>query len=216
MVIYQKEWNGRKRTVGSQISSWDPTVATLPDLSQMESITYVNEIDIRKVREGQPVTITLDSDPSKQLTGTVTSVANVGEQRPNTDAKVFEVLIAVAQTDTTLRPGMTTGNSIVTFQDDDALFIPIEALNSEGGIPFVYKHVGGSVRKQEVITGAMNDIEVVVTNGLEEDDRVLLSIPPNRDDLVLQRLPDSPVIEPDSTSDRPEAIELDPSSDSAR
>jgi hypothetical protein len=51
---------------------------------------------------------------------------------------------------------------------------------------------------------------------LEEDDRVLLSIPPNRDDLVLQRLPDSPVIEPDSTSDRPEAIELDPSSDSAR
>ena len=53
MVIYEKEWNGRKRTAGSQISSWDPTVATLPDLTKMESVTYVNEIDIRKVAVGQ-------------------------------------------------------------------------------------------------------------------------------------------------------------------
>src|SRR2546428_323858 len=49
MVIYEKEWNGKKRVVGSQIGAWEPTVATLPDLSHMESMTYVNEIDIRKV-----------------------------------------------------------------------------------------------------------------------------------------------------------------------
>ena len=47
MVIYDKEWNGRKKVVGSQVSAWDPTVATLPDLTQMESVTYVNEIDVR-------------------------------------------------------------------------------------------------------------------------------------------------------------------------
>src|SRR5881628_1944973 len=53
MVIYEKEWNGKKRTVGSQIGAWEPTVATLPDLSRMESQTYVNEIDIRKIAVGQ-------------------------------------------------------------------------------------------------------------------------------------------------------------------
>jgi len=54
MVIYVKEWNGRKRTVGSQVNAWEPGVATLPDLTQMESVTYVNEIDVRKLAVGQP------------------------------------------------------------------------------------------------------------------------------------------------------------------
>ena len=58
MVTYVREWNGRKRTTGSQVSAWDARVATLPDLSGMESVTYVNEIDVRKVatRESQAET----------------------------------------------------------------------------------------------------------------------------------------------------------------
>src|SRR5258708_7526779 len=34
MVIYVREWNGKKKGVGSQWSAWDNTVATLPDLAQ--------------------------------------------------------------------------------------------------------------------------------------------------------------------------------------
>ena len=33
MVIYKKDWNGQKRTAGTEINTWDLTVATLPDLS---------------------------------------------------------------------------------------------------------------------------------------------------------------------------------------
>jgi len=189
MVIYVKEWNGKKRTVGQQIGAWDPTVATLPDLSGMESITYVNEIDVRKVEKGQPVVITLDADPSKKLTGKVTAVANVGEQRPNADAKVFEVKVTVDKPDTTLRPGMTTGNSIETAAVKDVLFIPIEAVNSDPeGMPFVFKKSGSRIFKQEIATGSMNDDEVVVAKGLEEGDEILLLPPPNKDELDVARL----------------------------
>jgi RND family efflux transporter MFP subunit len=192
MVIYDKEWNGKKRTTGSQVSAWDPTVATLPDLTQMESVTYVNEIDVRKIAPGQPVTLTLDADPTKKLSGKVTTVANVGEQRPNSDAKVFEVMIVVDQADTTLRPGMTTGNAILTRQVENALYIPIEAVSSENGVPFVYKASGSRVTKQEIVPGIMNDDEVTVERGLKEGDDVLLTPPPDRDRLALVRLPDSP------------------------
>ncbi|MEO8452481.1 MAG: efflux RND transporter periplasmic adaptor subunit [Gemmatimonadota bacterium] len=191
MVIYVKEWNGKKRTTGSQVSAWDPTVATLPDLTQMESITYVNEIDVRKIATGQPAAITLDADPTKKLTGTVTTVANVGEQRPNTDAKVFEVKLVVNQADTTLRPGMTTGNAIETHQADNVLYVPLEAVNSEGGVPFVYRQAGGRVTRQEIETGAMNDDEVVIVRGLAEDERVLLSPPHDKEKVELVRLPGS-------------------------
>jgi multidrug efflux pump subunit AcrA (membrane-fusion protein) len=189
MVIYVKEWNGRKRTTGSQVSSWDPAVATLPDLTHMESITYVNEIDVRRVAVGQPVALTLDADPTKRLTGTVASVANVGEQRPNSDAKVFEVRVTVAGTDTTLRPGMTTGNAIETLRLADALSVPLEALHGENGIAFVYRQDGGRLIRQEVVSGAMNDHAVVIERGLAEHDRVLLSTPADPERLPLARLP---------------------------
>jgi RND family efflux transporter MFP subunit len=191
MVIYVKEWNGKKRTAGSQVNAWDPGVATLPDLTQMESVTYVNEIDVRKIAVGQPAVITLDADPTKKLTGKVTSVANVGEQRPNTDAKVFEVKVTVDQADTTLRPGMTSGNAIETHKSENTLFIPLEAVSSENGIPLVYKQTGSRIVKQEIATGAMNDDEVVVERGLDEGDRVLLSVPRDKDKLKIERLPGS-------------------------
>lgn len=191
MVTYVKEWNGKKKTSGSQVNAWEPAVATLPDLTRMESLTYVNEIDVRKIVAGQPVILTLDSDPTKRLKGKVTSVANMGEQRPNQDAKVYEVRVEIEGSDTTLRPGMTTGNLIETTSIRDVLYIPLEAVSSEGGVPFVYKASGAKVTMQEVETGAMNDDEVVIVKGLEEGDRVLLSRPEDKHKLSLVRLPGS-------------------------
>ena len=188
MVIYVKEWNGRKKTAGSQVTPWEPAVATLPDLSQMESVTYVNEIDVRKVSVNQKVKLALDADPSKALSGTVVEVANVGEQRPNADAKVFEVKVAVDQSDTTLRPGMTTSNAVETYSIPNALFIPIEAVHSDSSITYVFKKSGNTITKQQIETGAMNDNEVVVLQGLTDDDRVLLTPPSNHDKLTLSKI----------------------------
>lgn len=189
MVIYVKEWNGKKKGIGSQVSAWDPTVATLPDLGQMESLTYVNEIDVRKIAAGQKVQISLDSDPTKKLAGTVVAVANVGEQRPNADAKVFEVKILLAEADTTLRPGMTTSNAIETNLVKNALFVPLEAVAVEGTMPYVYKRDGARVVKQQVETGLANENEIVIAKGLDADDRVLLTPPADHDKLEMKTLP---------------------------
>ena len=139
------------------------------------------------------MSLTLDADPTKRLTGRVTSVANVGEQRPNTDAKVFEVKVEIEEADTTLRPGMTTGNAIETHSEVEVLFVPLEAVSSEGGIPIVFRQQGGRVVMQEVETGAMNDDLVVIVAGLDEEDQVLLSPPTDRSGLALVRLPNSKV-----------------------
>jgi RND family efflux transporter MFP subunit len=188
MLIYEKEWNGKKRAVGSQVGAWDPTVATLPDLTLMESLTWVNEIDIRQVAVGQQVTVSLDADPSKALRGVVTEVANVGEQRANSDAKVFEVRIMLSQADTTLRPGMTTSNAIQTARVPNALSIPIQAVGSDSGTTFVYKREGSRIVRQEIAIGPMSDDKVVVLRGLREDDRVLVAPPAGADQLGFVRL----------------------------
>lgn len=200
MLIYLRDWDGKKKGVGSQIGSWDPTVATLPDLSVMESVTFVNEIDVRKLAIGQSALLTLDADPSKKFRGKVTQVANSGEQRPNSNAKVFEVVVMLENPDTTLRPGMTTGNAVETFTAKNVLHVPLEAVLTEQGVPFVYRRVGGNVTKQEVERGAMNDEEVIIDRGLDASDEILLSAPANHDQIKMTRLPGSKIPSGDSAT----------------
>ena len=188
MVIYAREWNGQKKVVGSTVNSWDPVVATLPDLREMESITYISELDIQKLAVGQTVKLKLDADPNKALTGKVSSVANIGEQRPNSDSKVFEVRITVDRSDTTLRPAMTTGNEILVAQRDSVLSVPLECVHTENGLTFVYRKDGGSVVKQEVALGLQNENATIVLRGIAESDELLLATPPEPGKLSVVRL----------------------------
>jgi RND family efflux transporter MFP subunit len=176
MFIYEREWGGSKIKAGSQISTWDPVVGTLPDLRSMQSKTFINEVDISKVRIGQSVNISLDAYPAGQLKGEVLEVANMGEKRKNDDSKVFEVIVKVTESDSTYRPGMTTSNQIVTNELDSALLIPIEAVFGDDDHRWVYVK-DGSIKKREVQVDVSNDIEIVVLKGLKEGEVVLLNEP---------------------------------------
>jgi HlyD family secretion protein len=191
MVIYEKDWDGKPIKAGSQIHMWDPTVATLPDLTTMVSKTYVNEVDVRKVKVGQRVAVGLDAYPDKKLVGSIIRVANVGEQRPNSDAKVFEVAVELEGTDPSLRPSMTTSNRIIAHVVADALYLPLECLHNEAdSITFVYIRDGINTYKQEIIVGETNANEAVVTAGVAENDRVYLSVPPGTEGEDVRLLPE--------------------------
>lgn len=193
MVIYAREWDGRRKVVGSTVDAWYPIVATLPDLTSMESVTYVNEIDIQKVKPKQEVKISLDANPDKKITGIVEKVANIGEQRRGSNAKVFEVIIKVNEPDSTLLPSMTTGNEILISSIPNKLFIPLEALHTfekgDSKTYFIYKKDNSSIVRQEVKIDMMNDNEVVISSGLKKSDNILLSIPEgNTEDFKLIKL----------------------------
>lgn len=178
MVIYTKGGFGGDRIIeGSSVSPYSPNVAELPDLSSMISTTYINEVDIRKVQPGQPVEMGLDAFPEKELTGKVMRVARVGQQNPNSDAKVFEVIVRLNQVDSDLRPAMTTSNIIVTQKLDDVVFLPLECLQVfNDSINYVVKK-GGLL--QEVKVGMTNSNSAVIEMGIEAGDMVYLSFPDN-------------------------------------
>lgn len=184
MVIYRRNWDGQKQGIGASISVWDPVVAELPNLKEMKSKTYVNEIDISKVKSGQDVIIGVDAFPDREYTGLVTEVANIGQQMPNSNAKVFEVVIELNEYDSILRPAMTTKNEIRTAVIDSVLYIPLEAVQSNDSISYVYM---AGVRKQ-VILGQSNENEIIVKEGLEEGDEVYIAAPSDAEDYRLVTL----------------------------
>ncbi len=189
MVVYQRNWDGKKIGAGDQISTWDLVVAELPNLTKMISKTYVNEIDISKVKAEQAVEIGVDAFPEKRYTGIVMEVANIGQQMKNSNIKVFEVIIDVNEYDSILRPAMTTKNRIITSVHDNVLFIPIECVQSNDSLTYVYT----SSYKQQIITGESNETDIIVHEGLKKGQKVFL-IPPEDAENMDYNLLDSEII----------------------
>ena len=177
MITYDKNWDGTKKKVGSSINSWDPTIASLPDLTKMESKTYANEVDIRKIKKNLPVKVGFDAFPDIEIDGIVTSVANVGEKKRGSDIKVFQVLIKLNGANENIRPGMTTSNKILTFERKNVLSVPLESIFSKDSITYVYKKSGFSIDKKQVIIGDSNNDSVIIIEGLSEGDIVYLNKP---------------------------------------
>jgi hypothetical protein len=179
MVIYKRDRMGNKRKTGSSINPMDRVVATLPDLSSMLSKIYVSEIEVSKVIPGLTADITIDAFPSKAYTGSVMTIANIGEKLPNSDSKVFEVQIKLDGSDYTLRPSMTTNNKILIKSFKDVVYVPNDCVHTGvDSIPVVYTKNGF---KQVVVLGESNDKDVIIEQGLEPGTSVYLSLPEKPD-----------------------------------
>jgi HlyD family secretion protein len=185
MVIYGKDRTREKIKVGSTVSPWMPVIATLPDLSSMLSITYVNEIDISRVQIGQMVTLGIDALPGLSLEGEVVVKANIGQPMPKSDAKVFEVKIRVFGDVGDLKPAMTTSNLIQTGFFTDTIFVASEAVFANDSMQYVYLDRGGII-KQVVELGDQNENFFMVGKGLREGDVVLLTEPAHASNLPLE------------------------------
>jgi multidrug efflux pump subunit AcrA (membrane-fusion protein) len=150
-------------------------VATIPDLTTMISKVYISEVEISKIKPGQFVNITVDAFPEKSYTGKVTAMANIGEKLPNTESKVFEVLIKIDGTDLNLRPSMTTNNKIMINSFEDVIYIPTEAVHTgNDSIPIVYTV---NRFRQPVKLAESNDKFIIVNEGLEPGTAIYLEVP---------------------------------------
>lgn len=174
----------------SQISVRSPAIATFPKMNLLVTNTYINEIDISKIKIGQKVTMGIDAFPEKVLYGEVANIANVGQLTPRSDAKVFEVKINVRGNDEALKPSMTTSNIIQTAHAEDVVYVPIESVFKNDSLSYVYKLAkqGKKITRQEVKTGIENESFVVIEQGVAEGDKLCLEEPANAESFPLKGL----------------------------
>ena len=120
-------------TVTSGVSSFnDGTVMfTVADLKSLIIRVNLNEVDIAKVRVGQPVRVTLDAYPQKIFTGKVRFVAPAAKVVDK--IKVFEIEVALDHLDDAFRTGMSANVEILGEKRASALSIPLEALQRRDG-----------------------------------------------------------------------------------
>lgn len=185
LVVYGSNWEnqGRKFQIGNTASG-GYNIIELPDLSLMESVTYVNEVDVSKIKKGQKVQVKLDAFQDSVFVGEISDVASLGRVKDyNSKLKVYEVLIKMVQKSEKLKPGMTTGNKMIIKEIPDVIFIPIESIFEQDGKKFVYVKNGSGFDKREIEVGEKGEDYIIVRSGLRVNEEVALSDPFEKEEM---------------------------------
>jgi HlyD family secretion protein len=195
MVVYERVGDGSKIKVGTKYNIYFASViVSLPEMSKLISKTWVNEIEIDKIRKGQKVKVIADAFMDKSYKGTVISVANIGSPMQGHDGNVFEVNIEVTNYDGRLKPSMRTNNFIQTASYDKAIYLPTDALMITDSMSFVYLKKGRKISLQQVETGEANENEVLIKRGLSDKEMVLLSFPESDEGIPVKMLEEKPTL----------------------
>ena len=184
MLIYGRTFGrggSRKLTIGSYVSMQNPVIATLPDLSILNSETYVEEIYISRIKVGDSARVYIDALKNQEKIGAISNISNVGQEMTGYDSKVFKVNIRIASDNDKVKPAMTTNNEIIIAREQNVLVIPRSALFSDEGKQFVYLKELGGISIKNVECGNQNDKFVVIRKGLKEGDKILLNKPETGD-----------------------------------
>lgn len=156
--------------VGDLVSS-NNTIITLADLSALRVVASIDETEIIGVQVGMPATITFDSLSGQRFTGAVEEIPLEGTV--SSSVVTYAVPISLQAGDmSTLLPGMTANISMEIGHSENALLLPILAVqDSDDGS--VVTLADGSMARVEL--GLDDGQYVEVVRGLMEGDQVLVT-----------------------------------------
>ncbi|MEZ4515709.1 MAG: HlyD family efflux transporter periplasmic adaptor subunit [Chloroflexota bacterium] len=112
-------------------------VVGLVDLSSLEVVLQVDEIDVGNLSTGQSATVTLDSYPDVELTAEVSSISPAAAVNPASGLVTYDVRLRLGETSLPLLAGMTANADLITAEKQDVLLVPnsvIEVDRSTGTI----------------------------------------------------------------------------------
>ncbi len=154
------------------------TLMSLPDLSRMEVVLEVNEMDIGSLRIGQGARVRLDAYPGSVFKARVKQIASLARKRDwQSPIKVFDVILELEETDPRMRPGMTVSADVIVERIPQVLVVPHQAVFEKEGQAIVYVIEGRRIQMRRVRTGRRNWTHVIIEEGLREGERVALRDP---------------------------------------
>ena len=159
-------------STSTQYSAYETAAFSIASDEKATVSINVDELDITSVKEGQTAKITLDAIDGEEFEGTITSVSS--EASSGSSSAKYPVEITFDKTDD-MRIGMTASASISIDEAEDAVLIPVDALQEKGNKTFVYteKDSDGNLSGEvEVETGLSNGNKVEITSGLKSGDTV--------------------------------------------
>ncbi|NLO33701.1 MAG: HlyD family efflux transporter periplasmic adaptor subunit [Candidatus Hydrogenedentes bacterium] len=153
---------------------------TIPDTSVMAMRVQVHESFVTKVKPGQRARIKVDAYPNQQLTGVIHRIGVLPDSQNrwlSPDLKVYSTIIHIDDEVDWLKPGMSAEAEIIIATIDNALQVPVNAVQMVDGKMVCYVATILGTEQRVVQTGEYNISFIEVTEGLEPGEQVLLRAP---------------------------------------
>jgi HlyD family secretion protein len=145
----------------------------------IEVIANVPEIDISRIRVGQPVTVIADAYPDRRFTGRVRLIAPEAVKEQNVTN--FQVRVTLTSGLDRLRSGMNVDLSFQGEQLKDAFLVPTVAIVTQEGKPGVLiPDEKGNPDFQPVTLGATVGNETQILQGIRPEQRIFIDLPPGK------------------------------------
>jgi len=180
MVVYLPIWKGdRMGKVKVGDSPWrGSSILELPDFDTMLVDLSVNEVDLGLLHVQDSCEVVLDAWPDRRFSGRVLDMGVLARERDDESGiKAFDVRVRLDKTDPILKPGMNARVTLFGFHEDDALYLPVEALHQDDQGWHVLVPDGQAVRRQAVEPGPGDGDRVLIRSGVTEGQKVLLGQP---------------------------------------
>ncbi len=155
--------------LGQQVSS-GTTIATLIADQQVANVS-LNETDVAKIKIGQKATLAFDAIDNLIITGEVSSIDLIGTVSQGVVS--YNVKIVFDTQDDRIKAGMSVSAAIITQTDVDVLYVPNEAIKTQGTQSYVQTLVNNAPVRTNVVIGIANDTDTEITSGLNEGDEVV-------------------------------------------
>lgn len=175
MVVLREEYRvgeRRKPRLGDTVFQNQPIIA-LPDLSEFALHARVREDDMHAVRVGATCKLTVAAFPDEPLTGVLHAIGTMAEARPGQEGKSFQVTIRIRNGHERLRPGMTAHATILS-EATTGVVVPIAALRFDASGYWVMLEHDGRPTRRNVRVGVRGDQQAQISEGLNDQDTVLL------------------------------------------
>ncbi len=171
-ILEVKVHRGEIITSGTATFGGGTVLMTIADLKQMIVKAKINEVNIGRVKIGQPVEVRLDALPNRVFQGRVTAIAPKGEKVNS--IVTYQVVIEIDNKDNALRPLMTANVDILTDILPNVIALPLEALRTEDGDDIVYVMTNGGRLARKVRVGLRTESKAVIVHGLQEGETVVI------------------------------------------
>jgi HlyD family secretion protein len=170
LVVPKMTWKGNGPAdiqEGDEMSPGAPVLQVV-NQSSMQVRARINQADLPVVRVGLPVTVRLDAYPDLAMSGRITQIAPIGVSGSfSPRVRAFAAVITVDGTNPRLLPDLTAAIDVEVERIKNALVVPREAVQMDGDRASVRVRDGGGVSTRQVALGPSDEVEVVVTSGLE-------------------------------------------------
>lgn len=144
---------------------------TLAGTDHVRVAVSVTKYDLAKISLGQKADITING---KVYEGTVSKINRMATASATGTASVG-VQIHIENPDDNIYMGLDAKVEIHTGKAENALLIPVEALNADKNGDFVYVVENGIAVRKDIVTGISSSEYIEVKEGLKETDLVILS-----------------------------------------